>query len=138
VDNCIKCGGTFVKRLIITLMILAIPPFSGFSDFAPWQKNQSSSDDKKGTCINCRSRGSSVINGFQGGAYLLVRFFQIVISPQDGPNCRHTPVCSAYARIAVEKHGAFKGSLLAGDRLLRCNPFSYLDRDPVPDEVLGE
>ncbi len=122
-----------MKRFVIALIIICTP-FSLFSDPASWKGEIG----KGGTCNDCIKRSSSVINGFQGGAYLLVRFFQIVISPQDGPNCRHTPVCSAYARGAVEKHGAFKGSLLAGDRLLRCNPFYYLDRDPVPDEVLGE
>lgn len=122
-----------MKRFIIVL-IISFAPYSLFSDPGSW-KGESGNGK---ICNDCRGKNASVINGFQGGAYLLVRFFQIVISPQDGPNCRHTPVCSVYARRAVEKHGAFKGSILAGDRLLRCNPFYYLDRDPVPDEVLGE
>lgn len=122
-----------MKRFVITLIIISAP-FNLFSDPASWKGEN---HDQK-ICIDCRKKNVSVINGFQGGAYLLIRFFQIVISPQDGPNCRHTPVCSAYARGAVVKHGAFKGALLAGDRLLRCNPFYYLDKDPVPEEVLGE
>lgn len=121
-------------KKIVTALIIILTPLSLFSDPASWKWNK----ENARVCNDCRKSGTSVINGFQGGAYLLVRFFQIVISPQDGPNCRHTPVCSVYARIAVEKHGAFKGALLAGDRLLRCNPFYYLDKDPVPEEVLGE
>ena len=78
---------------------------------------------------------SRVFNGFQGGAYFLIRFFQIFISPQDGPNCRFRPTCSAYGRQAVEMHGALLGSILIGDRLLRCNPFSAPGDDPVPKKV---
>ena len=74
-----------------------------------------------------------VYNGAQGGAFFLVRFFQVFISPQDGPNCRHVPVCSVYARQAVLMHGAFIGSILAGERLLRCNPFYPPLIDPVPE-----
>jgi len=33
---------------------------------------------------------------------------------------------------AIQKHGALKGSLLAGWRVLRCNPFSKGGYDPVP------
>ncbi|HON15659.1 MAG TPA: membrane protein insertion efficiency factor YidD [Spirochaetota bacterium] len=77
-----------------------------------------------------------VYNGPQGGAFFLIRFFQIVMSPQDGPNCRHIPTCSAYGKDAVLKHGAFWGAILAGDRLLRCNPFYPPSKDPVPEKLL--
>jgi hypothetical protein len=77
-----------------------------------------------------------VYNGPQGGAFFLIRFFQIVISPQDGPNCRHIPTCSAYGKDAVLKHGAFWGAILAGDRLLRCNPFYPPSKDPVPEKLI--
>ena len=128
-----------MKRIFVTAIIffaVLIPNLS--AEFIPWQKKVKVADENREVCEYCREKRSSVLNGFQGGAFLLVRFFQVVISPQDGPNCRHNPVCSVYARIAVEKHGALTGSLLAGDRLLRCNPFYYLDDDPVPEEVLGE
>ncbi len=78
-----------------------------------------------------------VYNGFQGGAYFLIRFFQICISPQDGPNCRYHPVCSAYGRQAVQKYGALTGSILIGDRLLRCNPFGSHGSDPLPVKLFG-
>jgi putative membrane protein insertion efficiency factor len=129
----------FMKKLLSAVIIfftIVIPVMAG--DFSPWQKKVRVADENRGICKFCQKEKSSVLNGFQGGAYLLVRFFQVVISPQDGPNCRHTPVCSAYARGAVKKHGAFAGSLLAGDRLLRCNPFYYLNKDPVPEEVFGK
>ncbi len=126
------------KILVCAVVILSVQSVNLHAGFVPWQKKVNVADENMGIYSRSGNRDGSVLNGFQGGAYLLVRFFQLVISPQDGPNCRHTPVCSSYARGAVEKHGAFIGSLLAGDRLLRCNPFYYLDKDPVPEEVFGE
>jgi putative membrane protein insertion efficiency factor len=125
------------KIQVFAVIILTVQS-SVYGEFVPWQRKVNVADENMGRYSHSRNRDDYVLNGFQGGAYLLVRFFQMAISTQDGPNCRHTPVCSAYARGAVKKHGAFAGSLLAGDRLLRCNPFYYLDKDPVPQEVLGE
>jgi hypothetical protein len=48
------------------------------------------------------------------------------------PSCRFTPTCSEYAMEALSKHGAWKGSLLAIWRILRCNPFCKGGYDPVP------
>ncbi len=48
------------------------------------------------------------------------------------PTCRFCPTCSEYAIIAIEKHGAAKGGLLAIWRILRCNPFCKGGYDPVP------
>ncbi|MCP4134027.1 MAG: membrane protein insertion efficiency factor YidD [bacterium] len=79
-----------------------------------------------------------IYNGLQGGGYFLIRFFQVVISPQDGPSCRYRPVCSAYGRQAVEKHGALLGSMMAGDRLIRCNPYNPPGPNPVPNTVFGD
>lgn len=126
------------KKFLSALFLIFILNTGIYGEFAPWQKKVNVADENLNIYDKDKSKHSSVLNGFQGGAYFLLRFFQVVISPQDGPNCRHTPVCSAYARGSVIKHGALAGSLLAGDRLLRCNPFYYLDNDPVPEEVLGE
>lgn len=65
----------------------------------------------------------------------LVRWYQRSISPHKIPCCRFTPTCSAYAVEALEKHGAFWGSLLALWRLLRCNPFCKGGYDPVPEHL---
>ena len=46
--------------------------------------------------------------------------------------CPYYPTCSCYGLEAIKKHGALKGSLLAGWRILRCNPFSKGGYDPVP------
>ncbi|MBQ2887730.1 MAG: membrane protein insertion efficiency factor YidD [Firmicutes bacterium] len=62
---------------------------------------------------------------------LLIRFYQVAISPYLGPNCRYTPTCSAYAIQAIEKYGALKGGWMAFKRILRCHPFHKGGYDPV-------
>lgn len=62
----------------------------------------------------------------------LVRGYQLLISPMLGPTCRYYPSCSAYAVQALQVHGAFKGTWLAGRRLLRCHPWSPGGVDHVP------
>ena len=63
---------------------------------------------------------------------VLIRFYQICISPLKPPTCRFTPTCSAYALEALRKHGLFKGSWLAVRRILRCHPWGGSGYDPVP------
>ena len=63
---------------------------------------------------------------------MLVRFYQVCISPLKPSCCRFTPTCSAYAIEALRKHGPIKGSLLAIWRILRCNPWGGSGYDPVP------
>ena len=46
--------------------------------------------------------------------------------------CRFQPTCSHYAREAVERHGAIRGSLFALQRLARCHPWGGQGYDPVP------
>ena len=59
--------------------------------------------------------------------------YQRWISPARPRRCRYEPTCSAYAAEAIERFGAVRGLLLAGWRLLRCNPFSHGGFDPVPE-----
>mgnify|MGYP000137194618 CR=1 FL=1 len=63
---------------------------------------------------------------------LLLKCYQLCISPFLGQNCRFYPSCSEYAREAVVTHGALKGSLLAGRRLCKCHPWNAGGFDPVP------
>ena len=38
--------------------------------------------------------------------------------------CKYHPTCSQYALDALRQYGLVRGSILAGWRLLRCNPWS--------------
>ncbi|KIR02506.1 Protein YidD [Lachnospiraceae bacterium TWA4] len=62
-----------------------------------------------------------------------IKMYQKYLSPLKGaPCCKYYPTCSRYAIEAIEKHGWFKGSILAIFRILRCNPFAKGGYDPVP------
>ena len=63
---------------------------------------------------------------------LLVRFYQIAISPLKPPTCRFTPTCSSYALEALKRHVLFKGGMLAIRRIMRCHPWGGSGYDPVP------
>jgi putative membrane protein insertion efficiency factor len=63
---------------------------------------------------------------------LLVRTYQLAISPYLPPRCRYVPTCSAYAVEALETHGALSGGWLALKRILRCHPWGGSGLDPVP------
>lgn len=63
---------------------------------------------------------------------ILVRFYQLCISPLKPPSCRFTPTCSQYAIEALRKHGPIKGLYLTVRRLLRCHPWGGSGYDPVP------
>ena len=62
---------------------------------------------------------------------LLVRVYQLTLSPLLGGQCRFWPTCSNYFIEAVAKRGAFVGSLMGFWRICRCNPFSQGGYDPV-------
>lgn len=62
----------------------------------------------------------------------LIRAYQLLVSPLLGPVCRYAPSCSSYAVQAVQRHGAVRGTWLAGRRLLRCHPWAPGGWDPVP------
>ena len=65
---------------------------------------------------------------------LLIRFYQLVISPMFPGCCRYTPTCSEYGMQAVRRHGLLKGSWLTLKRILRCRPGGDFGYDPVPEE----
>nr|WP_321273100.1 membrane protein insertion efficiency factor YidD [Alcaligenes faecalis] len=67
---------------------------------------------------------------------LLVRGYQLFISPLLGPRCRFYPTCSQYAIQALRTHGLFKGTWLAARRIVRCHPWHPGGHDPVP--ALGD
>ncbi len=71
------------------------------------------------------------------GALLLVRAYQLALSPFAGGACRFEPSCSAYALQAFETHGARRGALLTMRRVMRCHPLARPGFDPVPPRTPG-
>ena len=57
--------------------------------------------------------------------------YQRVLSPAIPRRCKYEPTCSRYALEAIRQYGILRGLVLAGWRLLRCNPWSYGGYDPV-------
>lgn len=65
-----------------------------------------------------------------------LKLYRRLISPARAPRCKYHPSCSAYAEQAISELGLIKGSIVAGWRLLRCNPFSYGGVDDLCDRSL--
>jgi len=65
-----------------------------------------------------------------------IRAYQRWISPGLPRRCRYEPTCSDYASQAIRELGPVRGSVLAGWRLLRCNPFSRGGIDDLCDRRL--
>lgn len=63
---------------------------------------------------------------------LLIRAYQLLLSPFMAPACRYLPTCSEYAHLALAQHGLLKGGWLALKRIGRCRPGCPGGHDPVP------
>jgi len=63
-----------------------------------------------------------------------ILFYQRLISPAIPQRCKYYPTCSHYAVDAVREFGILRGLVLAGWRLLRCNPWSLGGYDPVEQQ----
>lgn len=68
---------------------------------------------------------------------MLIRGYQLLLSPVLGNNCRFYPTCSQYAAQAVCEHGALHGSGLALRRICKCHPWHPGGVDPVPGSRPG-
>ena len=65
-----------------------------------------------------------------------IHLYRRLLSPLLAPRCRYHPSCSGYAVDAVESYGILRGGVLAGWRLLRCNPWSHGGYDPVEAQTV--
>ena len=63
---------------------------------------------------------------------LLIKFYQILISPLLPSTCRFSPTCSEYSKLSLLKHGLIKGLFLSFKRIIRCHPWGGKGLDPVP------
>jgi uncharacterized protein len=60
-----------------------------------------------------------------------IAVYQRFVSPAIPRRCKYEPTCSRYAVDAIRRYGILRGLVLAGWRLLRCNPWSHGGYDPV-------
>lgn len=63
---------------------------------------------------------------------MLVRFYQVAISPFTPAACRFEPTCSSYMLEALKTHGLVYGLFLGIKRILSCHPWGRSGYDPVP------
>ena len=63
---------------------------------------------------------------------VLVRGYQILISPWLGSNCRHQPTCSAFMIEAIQEWGPLSGGWMGVKRIAKCHPWGTSGHDPVP------
>ena len=77
------------------------------------------------------SRASAPARAMRALVIAPVTVYQRLISPALPRRCRYEPTCSRYAVQAIREYGVLRGIVLAGWRLLRCNPFSDGGYDPV-------
>ncbi len=73
-----------------------------------------------------------IATAIRGSLRVLIRAYQLVLSPVLRPNCRFSPSCSHYALEALDRHGVVRGAGLAASRILRCHPWHPGGHDPVP------
>jgi len=102
-----------ILSLLLLFNIVLGQGIAKWSDY--WEKPSS---------LISESPGSIIYPGFfKSSALVWIRIYQKGIASQDLPACVFHPSCSRFAFGAIQQAGPVKGILLAGDRLLRCNPF---------------
>jgi len=110
-----------MKNPFFTLLLFVALNISVFA------QNQSKWDDyweKPISQTKIHLHDQAVPGFFQSSALVWIRIYQKGISSQDLPSCVFHPSCSRFAFTAIEELGTARGILLAGDRLMRCNPFA--------------
>ena len=65
------------------------------------------------------------------------RLYQTLISPSQGDVCNFAPSCSHFAKSSIEEYGLVWGSLMASDRLQRCNPWALGSFDKYYTGIKG-
>ena len=70
------------------------------------------------------------------GFLLPVALYRKLISPLIPARCKYYPSCSTYAVQAVRELGVVRGTIVAGWRLARCNPWSHGGVDELTDRKL--
>ena len=66
---------------------------------------------------------------------LLIRGYQLIVSPMLGSNCRFMPTCSEYAMESLKTYGLIKGAFLTVKRIGKCHPWGGHGYDPIPTKM---
>ena len=66
---------------------------------------------------------------------LLIRVYQLIVSPMLGSNCRFMPTCSEYALESLKTYGLIKGTYLTIKRIGKCHPWGSNGYDPIPTKM---
>jgi putative membrane protein insertion efficiency factor len=66
---------------------------------------------------------------------LLIRGYQLIVSPMLGSNCRFMPTCSEYAMESLKTYGLIKGAFLTFKRIGKCHPWGGHGYDPIPTKM---
>lgn len=69
---------------------------------------------------------------------VLIRLYQIILSPFMGGHCRFIPSCSHYGVEAFRLHNPLRASLLTAKRIGACHPWGRGGYDPVPQPESNE
>lgn len=64
---------------------------------------------------------------------LMIRAYQVLLSPLVGRVCRFHPSCSCYCIESIRRFGAIRGLWLGLGRIGRCHPWHPGGHDPVPE-----
>jgi putative membrane protein insertion efficiency factor len=62
---------------------------------------------------------------------MIIKLYQVCVSPYIGMRCRFYPSCSEYVMEALKVHGFIKGAFKGGARLMKCHSFHSGGIDPV-------
>jgi uncharacterized protein len=76
------------------------------------------------------------VSAIRGVVLAPIWLYRRVISPALPARCKYHPTCSRYAVDAIRRYGVLRGLVLAGWRVLRCNPWSHGGVDLVEDQTL--
>ena len=63
---------------------------------------------------------------FSNSLVVLIKLYQIILSPLLGNNCRYLPTCSQYFIDSLNEYGFLKGGVVGTKRILSCHPIKML------------
>ena len=66
----------------------------------------------------------------------LIKFYQLILSPLLGNNCRYLPTCSEYFIDCLNEFGVIKGCTKGVKRILTCHPIKTLGGGDGYDPVI--